>query len=89
LKRKNVSTGVLEFQGVLVVIGRERFAVTLVRVDAPPGAFQYLSAESILYKFGYIVAVARLPAIGRPVFNIDFHVENITVTTISGKAFFF
>ena len=68
-----------------VVVGAEGHAVAAVRVEAAPAAFQEPGAEEVLPQFRHIVAVALLPAVGKPVLSVDFHVENITTAAASRK----
>ena len=68
-----------QFEGLLIVVGAEGHALATVGVEAAPGTFQDPGSKEVLREFRHIIAVAFLPAVGKPVFSIEFHVGNITV----------
>ena len=61
---------------MIVVVSVEGHVLAAVRVDAAPRATHQPDSEQVLPQFCHIVAVAFLPAVGKPLFGINFHTEN-------------
>ncbi len=61
---------------MIIIISVEGHTLAAVSVDTAPGAFHDPGTKQVLHQFCHIVAVAFLPAVGKPLFSVHCYVGN-------------